>query len=287
MFRLLMLLVIIPTMLFSGTGISFGPGEIIYNNLQIGESYDFGKLSNVKFEVKNNCEKSIGIKIIKYAPSKGSVKKGYEPIPDLSWVKVYPDSHKKIRPGKKKKASIIITIPNKKKYLGKKYQVMLQARIDSKSFMGVGVNSRVLFSVNKKKIKGKTKKLIKPARFKVTPEKIHIDNLKFNSKSTYGKIKVKNLSGRKLDIEMVLLSEKQCSRKFRPGYKEFPGINQSEPTKHHFLMKPGETKEGSVRLKVGKQKKYKHNKYQLFINVRTRNEEITEEFYIPVFIEIE
>ena len=286
MLKWLMLLVFAPLIVLGKAGIGLGPGEVIYNNLQIGEKYDFGELSNIKFELVNNSDSPVSVQMRTRVSSKGSVKKGYEPIPDLSWIKVYPDLFEDIKPEEKKQISVIISIPDDEKYLGKKYEVMLQAGTTGKSFLGLAVNNRILFTINKEKLEKTEEEMKKPAQFSVNPLEIYINDVGFDQEEVFGKLEVKNLSDRKITFEMVMLSAKQTGRPLRPGYEEFPSINLAKPVKNYFALEPDEEVEASVRVKVESGKLKKKKKYQLFVNVRTINETITEEFYVPIFIKM-
>jgi len=146
---LLILLLItyhLPFITYAGIGISFGPGEITFGNLEIGQTYDFGKISAQQFEVVNKSDNPVDVKIFKFKPT--STKAGFEPIPDTEWVKVYPEELQSLEPGKKYNVSVKISVPNDKKYLGKNYEIFLQARVVSKAFMGVAADSRVLIKIS-------------------------------------------------------------------------------------------------------------------------------------------
>jgi len=285
MLKWIVVLIYIPGILLGKAGIGFSPGEIAYNNLQIGQIYDFRELSNTQHVVVNKSDSPVSVAIVKFKPSKSSVKKGYEPILDLNWVRVVPDIIKNIKPKKRKKVGIIVSIPDEEKYLGKKYQIMLQARTIGKSFIGVAMNNRILITISKEKAKAK-KELKKPAKFSVMPLEIRIEDLILDQKEVYRKIKVKNLSDRKVTYEIVILSVEQAERKLIPGYDEFPKINLVKPVDNYFILKPGEKTEASIKIKIRKKWLKKGKKYQFYINIRTFNEDIIEEFYVPVYINI-
>ncbi len=283
MLKWLMLLVLTPSIVLGKAGIGFSPSEIIYNNLQIGREYDFGELSNIQFEVKNRSESPVSVRIVKYKPS--SAKAGYEPIPDLSWVTVYPELLEKIKPKSKKQVGVKISIPDDEKYLGKKYQIMLQARTTGKSFIGIALNNRIMFTISEEKLEN-PEKMEKPAHFSVNPLEVYINDVKTDQEIVYGTIEIKNLSDRKITFEMVMLSSKQTGRKLRAGYLEFPSINLAQPVKNYFALEPDEEVEASVKVNIEGKKMHKGKKYQLFVNVRTVNEAIIEEFYVPIYIKM-
>jgi len=273
----------LPLTTYPGVGVSFGPGEITFGNLEIGQTYDFGKISSQQFEVINKSDRPVDVKIFKFKPR--SAKKGFEPIPDVKWIKVYPERLKNLEPGKKYKVSVKISIPDDRKYLGKNYQVYLQARIVSKAFMGVGADSRVLIKI-KDTATGKKPELKKePAKFEVKPLKIYIKDFKLCEDYVCKDLTVKNLSNRDLKFQIVLLGEKEANRKMFPGYKEFPGIKSSGAKVNYFTVKPGKKARIYINLYLEDKEEYLGKKYQLFVNVRTYKEEIVQEFYVPIFIE--
>jgi hypothetical protein len=286
MTRWILLFLFLPFSLNAAPGISFGPGEIIYNNLQIGQEYDFGVLSNIPFEVQNKSDVSITVQIVKYAPSPGDVKKGYEPVPDLDWISLTQNTIKDIGPGEKRTVSLKIKVPDNKKFLGKKFQVMLQARTTAGNFMSLGANSRVLFTMSETRDQAKNKLPEPPARFKVGPEKIEVQDLVLGTTNTSSRLTVHNMSKKTMKFAMTLMNGRSAGRRIWAGYLEFPAISLVVPTKNYFTVQPGKRTDVGLKLFLENKKEYQGKKYQFFVDIHTVDEEVVEEFYLPILIEL-
>jgi len=95
---------------------------------------------------------------------------------------------------------------------------------------------------------------------------------------------IKNLSNRDLKFQIVLLSEKETHRKMFPGYEEFPGIKTSGAKENYFTINPGKKGRVHINFYLENKKEYVGKKFQLFVNVRTYEEDVVQEFYVPIFI---
>jgi len=250
--------------LYSKIGVSFGPGEITFGNLEIGQSYDFGKLSSQQFYVINKSSHPVDVVISPFLP-KFSTKKGFLLLPNLSWIKVYPSRVTNLEPGKKYTISLKLKIPDNNKYLGKNYMFFLQAKVVSGGFWGIGASSRVLIKIKKNKTGEKLKYPSSPADFNVIPSKVVINNVTFGKKGVYSTIEIKNNSKRKLTFEISLLSCKQVKRPLWKGYSEFPGFDFSKPTKNFFTLEPGHSIDVDIKFQVDKKLQHKGRKIQLYI----------------------
>lgn len=285
MVKILMLFLLCPFFMHAASGVGFGPGEIIYNNLQIGQEYDFGKLSNIPFEVWNKSTGSITVRIVKYAPSAADVKKDYEPVPDTDWITVTPEVFKDIPAGRKRTASLKIRIPQDKKYLGKKFQIFLQARTEAGPFMALGAVSRVLFTISGTVDKSVKKPEAAPAKFSVGPETVRIQDLLLGATNVSGCLFIRNESAKPIKFGMSIMNGKAAGRKLWMDYHEFPALSLVKPTKNYFVIRPGEKTDVCLKLFLETKNKYRNKKYQFFVNIHTVDEEIVEEYYLPVLVE--
>lgn len=123
--------------------------EVILENLKTGESYSLAKERNFPLSITNTGDGSVVIKVEPLRPEPVELIKGFEPIPDPSWIRFERDVFT-VSPNGTGQTDILITIPNDRRYLGKKYQVTIFSRSIS-GMIGVGFRSRVLFSIDSAK----------------------------------------------------------------------------------------------------------------------------------------
>ena len=151
----LLIISIVPILLKAG-GLRTTFSSVLIENLKIGKSYSLLKTVNLPLKIKSTYNRNIKIKITVLKPYKDELKKGFEIIPDTLWIKIKNDLLT-IKPKGSAFTDVIIKIPYDKKYLGKKFQVMIWSRTTGKG-IGCGLKSRLLFTIVPLK---KTKKKVK------------------------------------------------------------------------------------------------------------------------------
>jgi hypothetical protein len=144
LYAFLISLVIAATVYAAG-GLSSNWGEIVIEKLETGKSYDLNKYAGAPFTIVNNFDSDVNLQLKVLQPQPNELKPGYEAIPDVSWVKLEKEE---INIGglKKEVVNVKLTIPNDKKYAGKKYHVWIWTYTSGQA-MGVGLKSRILFAI--------------------------------------------------------------------------------------------------------------------------------------------
>lgn len=135
-------------------GIAFAGGlstkfvEAKLTGVKIGQSYSVEKVTGKALVVDNTTtDATLDIVVEPERPVKYNLSKGYEPIPDISWVKLEKNFFTGIGPGQSAKTDIIITIPTKKKYEGRKFQVYIYSHTKGGGTFSVGLMSRILIEI--------------------------------------------------------------------------------------------------------------------------------------------
>ena len=144
---LLGILLTMPLAVFAAGGLSSNWGEIVVENLETGKSYDLNKYSGAPFTIANNFEDSMNLKLQVLKPQPNEIKPGYEAIPDISWVTL-EKNELNVGGLKKEVVNVKLTIPDDQKYTGKKYHVWIWTYTSGQA-MGVGLKSRILFTIKK------------------------------------------------------------------------------------------------------------------------------------------
>lgn len=142
-----LILLLSATCLYAG-GLSSHFVEEKMDNLRPGETYSV-KANTGKALVVQNTTKDITVDIAiePEKPVDYNTVPGYEPIPDLSWVKIDKNYFEKVKPGDAIKTDISISIPTGNKYYGKKYQVYLYSHTAGEGTFRVGIMGRILLNM--------------------------------------------------------------------------------------------------------------------------------------------
>lgn len=121
--------------------------EVKLENLQPGKTYSVKAEKGRELKVSNTTENiTTDIKIAPERPVGHDLVPGYEPIPDLTWVKVEKNYFEKVGPGQSISTDIKITIPAGDLFRGKKYQVYVYSHTAGAGTFRIGIMSRILFT---------------------------------------------------------------------------------------------------------------------------------------------
>ncbi len=127
-------------------GLSTTFSEVTLENLETGKAYSTKEVAGLPLEVINTGKEPVNLKVELLLPQESELKSGFEPIPDLSWIKLEKSEFKNIRLNEAAVTNVNIFIPNDKQYIGKKYQVYIWSHTVSGS-IGAGLKSRLLLVI--------------------------------------------------------------------------------------------------------------------------------------------
>lgn len=131
---------------FAG-GLSTNFGEVLVENLALNKSYSMERDAKTPLIITNTSDQKINLKMEVLSPQEGELKEGFEPIPDIEWIQLKQKEFV-LKSGKSAKTDVIISIPDDKKHLGKKYQVYIWSHTVGRA-IGVGLKSKLLLTISK------------------------------------------------------------------------------------------------------------------------------------------
>jgi len=278
------------TILCARIGIRARFAEAPIENLEIGKTYTLSELGRALYTVINAGDTELNIETIVEVPSTDSLVEGYEPIPDVSWVKVVPDKFK-LSPQEEMKAEVVISIPNDKKFAGKKYQAMLWSRSVGTGIFSVGVKSRLKFTTvlpqeNVIKDEKNVKKVTK-ADIDFTPASIYISDIKPGEKYKLQHIseetlKIVNRSKRKLKVKLQCVPSQQETG-LAKGY--IPAdVHWFKLLPKEFYIKPNSIKEINGWIKIPSKEEFYNKSYVAIIKAEVWfNTELVAEYYSRIY----
>lgn len=126
-------------------GLKTGFGKVILENVPMGIEYSMRRDSKFPLIIENNSDSGVEVKIEVLIPEGNEVQVGYEPIPSADWIKLEKSSFI-IEPNGKAETDVVISIPYKDEYLGRKFHVFIWSHTVGES-LGIGIRSKLLFSV--------------------------------------------------------------------------------------------------------------------------------------------
>ncbi len=270
-------------------GISTSFTEVVVRDLSIGKNYTIGKKVNQNLRVMNRGEKPIELKMEVLVPSVSELKEGYEPIPDASWVELEKD-YFFLEPSKYAMTDVIVTVPNDKKYLGKKYQVNIWSQTvgGGQLPIALGLKSRLLLETSEKE-RDLSKEFGESFDFAVFPDEVSLENLKLGEvcdvRKVFGKLlRVKNRSHYPHMYEIRSVSPKIAAVRVKNGYEDCPDPELLTFDKSKFELKGKKKARVGIYLNFPKREEYAGKKYLFAIRIRLLEEEFLLNRYVKLYV---
>lgn len=176
-------------------GISTRFVDVTIERLEIGKSYNIRKLRNVPYAVKNRGNTDMEIKVEVTVPKSNELVKGYEAIPDPTWIQIMPNKFN-VPADQMGYAEMIIQIPNDPKYAGKHYQAKIIAKTVNVGLFAAGTESRLRFSVGpgpETLEKEEKEKTMMTLDFDITPSEMYVSDLEPGKTYNINKLAQKKL----------------------------------------------------------------------------------------------
>jgi len=270
-------------------GISTGFTEVVVQDLNVGKNYMIGKKVNQKLRVRNRGENSIELKMEVLVPSRSDLKEGYEPIPDTSWIELEKD-YFFVEPSKSAETDVVITVPNDKKYLGKKYQAYIWSHTVGKGKLPIalGLKSRLLLEISEKE-RDLSKEFGAKLDFLIFPDEISLENVELGKicdiKRVFGKaLKVKNDSPYFHNYEIRSISAEKAGIEIEDGYEDCPDRDFLTFNKSNFGLKGRKKAKIKMYLNFPKKEEYAGKKYIFVVRIRLLEEEFILNRYVKLYV---
>lgn len=170
-------------------GLSTKFTDVILGGLKPGMVYSVKKEQNLPYGVKNMTDHQVEVEVVVEKPGKTALRKGYEPVPDVSWVKVFP-AHFELKPGENTNCDVIISIPREERYANRHYQAMLVTQtVEEPNERGVAISfalaSRLRFSTGPtpaKVLEDHRKKVLEALKMDLAPFSLFLSELPVGKK---------------------------------------------------------------------------------------------------------
>jgi len=241
---LLLLLVYMQSAEAGGLSTTFG--EVIIENLKIGQTYSVRQLANIPLTVLNRGDRSVQLKMDILRPQESELKKGYEPIPDTSWVSLEQNFFV-IEPKGKAETDVFISIPDDERYLGGKYHVWIWSHTVG-GMIGLGLKSRLLFTIARARhalpLQGEpigkedNSEIRGNLNFQVGPKEIYLHNMEIGKiynveKETGTTLDVTNPNDREYTYKAKSIRVSDSLLELKEGYEDCPepsflGLSEAE-----------------------------------------------------------
>ncbi len=269
-------------------GLRCSVGEVVIENLKIGQNYSLESLANLPLSVTNTGQQSITVRVEPLVPDASECRQGAEPIPAISWAKALPDSFQ-LAPQETKKVEMILNIPDDQSFFGKKYQVTFWSHSLAQpgDLLAVGLNSRVIFSIDRER---ETLGALPSGDLAISflPAEITLDHIRpghtFRLDEFLSKpLTVKNGSERALSVELQALAPDKSATVLLPGYDNLLGSATVILTPAKFELKPGEEKTISGTVNFPKGEHLTGKKFMCIISAAVVGQSVKTQIYSRIY----
>ncbi|MGM0442231.1 MAG: hypothetical protein ACQEQC_07415, partial [Elusimicrobiota bacterium] len=186
--------------------------DIILAGMKPGMVYSVKQEENVPYTVINDSKETAQMEVLIEKPKSRYLKKGYEPIPDPTWIKVNPANFT-LEPGEEIDCDLIISIPEDEEYSQRHFQAMIVTQsAGTPNAEGVQIDfalaNRLRFSTGPRpeEIFSEYKeKVLSALEMEMMPMSLHLDK----------KIPV----GTKVDLDGFDISVPQITNRSRKDYE--------------------------------------------------------------------
>ena len=277
------------TPLYAG-GLRTTFGEVVMENVKIGESYSTTRMVNMPLKVMNtsNMELKLLMEILK--PREEELKEGYEIIPSTDWIKLDKYGYF-VKPSEEAISDVVITIPNDEQYMGKKFQAYIWSHtVGGEGFvLAVGLKSRLLIHISSSKEKEDIVKEAGKIYFEVDPYDIFIKKVKpgriYNTrKKAKVSLNITNPNDRVSIYRIDTLRVKDSFIELARGYEDTPNSAFLTFSKTQFSIDRDGKEQVNMYLAFPDEEEYRNKKYMFIIRTTLLNAQIPVTMYSRVFV---
>jgi len=293
---------LLPALLLFGTlgltpstwagGLRCSVGEVVIENLKIGQSYSLKTLANLPLAVTNTGEQTVTVRVEPLVPSEGELRQGAEPIPAGSWAKAVPDSFQ-LAPQETKAVEMVLNIPNEEGFFGKKFQVTFWSHSLAQpgDLLAVGLNSRVIFTIDRER---ETPGVVPSGDLGISilPSEITLENIRSGRLIRLDEfmpkpLTVRNSSEKALSVELQTLVPEKSASLLPPGYANLLGSATVKLSPAKFDLQPGEEKKisGTVFFPIGEHLKGK--KFMCIVSAAVVGQSVKTQIYSRIYAHAE
>ena len=277
-------------------GLSTQLGEVVIENLQIGQTYNLKQLANLRLIVTNTSDYGVDLRMDILLPDSSELRKGAKPLPDTTWVKLSQRLFK-LGPNEKATSDIILSIPEDDQYLGKKYQVTIWSHTLGGKGGGMslayGLKTRVIFTTDT--VKAAKGEVITSSdasvNFTLKPEEVFLEDVELGTlydveKNTGLVLKINNLAEREQTFKLQSLSVSNSAATLTEEYQDVPDASYLKFSESAFVLPPAGTKTIKMYLEFPPKKEYSGKKYMFVIRAFTLDEKVTTGVYSRLYASI-
>lgn len=243
----------------SAGGLKCSIGEVVIENLSIGQTHSLEELAALLLTITNTGELPVTVKVEPTIPEGSDLRYGASAIPDLSWASVDRETFV-LAPNESERVNMSIRIPDERQLLGQKYQVNFWSHTlpQPGDFVACGLSSRVVFSINPARaeegasLAGGTSIALSPSE--VTLRTVTAGEPLSLETSLDQPLVLENPSSERVTVELSVLHLKATGAQLQAGFGDLLEVARVDLSPRQVELGPGERKivSGTVTFTPGR-----------------------------------
>ncbi len=286
----------IPFQTSTAGGLRTQLGEVVIENLQVGQTYNLKDLANLSLIVTNTSDFTLDLKMDVLVPSDGELKLEAQAIPEASWVELSQDFYT-VEPGAQAVSDILISIPDDEQYLGKTYQVVIWshslARPGSGMTLAYGLKSRIIFTIDPVRAEPVDLVLTSDASvgFSVGPQEIKLKDVAagvlWDVEEKAGVLLTISNPGtqiRKVQLKSQTVANSSAS--VTKGFEDTPDASYLRFNEDELVLEPGEIRTVRMYLDFPANNQHAGHHYMFIIHALTVGEKVSTGVYSRLYASV-
>lgn len=281
-------------------GVSTPYGEIVVDNVPIGEEINMRQLASIAYRARNTGSVPVRMLLSVVGQDAGEyVKPGYEKIPALSWIRL-GESEFQLAPGQEAVTDVYIAIPKDPAHLGRKYQAYIWARaipLEEGSLSVVsGVKSRILLNVSRTPLttaqRAQVKELKASLSFQLMPDKITVGPValgqKVDLKQAFKKsLKLINPNDSGLKFKVAVVRRASTYIVLPEGWEDPPDLSWLKVEPGELSVEGDSIEELRLALTLPRDEAWRERKFIFVVEAVLQEFDVPVTYHARVFVETE
>ena len=251
---LMLMVLTLPRPAFAG-GLKCSIGEVVIENLKIGQRYSLKTLANLPLTLTNTSDHAVRVAIDAMVPDASELRQGAEAIRSVEWASAMPETLE-LASKETRTAELILEIPDDEALFGRKFQAIFWSHTLPRAgdMLAYGLKSRVIFTVDTtREAEGVTP--TGDLSLTLVPSQAEFERLtpgrKYRLEEALREpLKVRNTSDRQVQVEVRALSLGEAGIRAEAGTADLLESGEVSLSPSSFALAPGEerTLEGVLSL---------------------------------------
>jgi hypothetical protein len=269
-------------------GLKCSIGEVVIENLKIGQKYSLKTLANLPLTLTNTSDHPVRVAIDAMIPDASELRQGAEAIPSADWASAMPETLE-LASKETQAAELMLEIPDDESLFGRRFQAVFWSHTLPRAgeMLAYGLKSRVIFTVDTtRENEGVTP--TGDLSLSLVPSQAELERLTPGRKyrleeALHEPLKVRNTSDRQVQVEIRALSLGEAGLRPEAGCADLLEAGELSITPSTFALAPGEERTVKGVLSLSKRDRPKGKVLMCVVAAAVTDREVKTQIYSRIY----